>query len=143
MTLPAVKPPMLVPVNARLGAEVKADRVVKVPLLVAVMLAASPAILPVTCEPGRDKADSVVRVLFVVAVRVVAVSVPVMSPVSVPTSVSAGVVVGLATVPVKPFALTKLNEVTEPPASVFEIVSVPDPAAMLIPDPAMRVRAPV
>jgi hypothetical protein len=84
----------------------------------------------------------VCRVLFVVAVIAVEVREPVMSPDRVPVRVSAGVVVGFVTVPVNPFALTKLNEVTVPPASVLEIVKVPDPGTMLMPVPATRVSAP-
>jgi hypothetical protein len=84
-------------------------------------------------------------VLLVVAVKAVAVSVPVISPVSLPVRDKAGVVVGLVTVPVKPFPLVKEKFVTVPPklGDVLVIVMLVPEGVTDIPAPATRVREPV
>jgi hypothetical protein len=81
-------------------------------------------------------------VLLVVAVSAVAVSGPVTSPDNVPVRDKAGVVVGLVTVPVKPPPLTKEKFVTEPPASVLDIIIFEPEVVIAIPVPGISDNAP-
>src|SRR5271165_5120191 len=122
------------------------------------MLAAFPALSPVTCEPGKLKAERVVSVELEVAVMFAAVPVvfwlsvgkldamaaatavplPYRMPVTVVSNVNTGVVVDVATVPANPLALAIETDVTVPPllGLVLVIVILPPLGVTEMPVPA-------